>query len=566
MTTTTELDHRLDALAARKQQWARLRITEKIGYLKRIRELVAEHGEQWVETGVAFKGFDPDSPLVGGEEWLSGPYPTLAWIADAITTLEAIADGKDPLRDVPVTTRPDGQLVLRVMPAGIYDHLLLSGYSLDVWMQPGVTRDMLRCGSFYEQHAPEGRLTVVLGAGNVSAIPVADTLYSMFVHGDVVALKLNPVAADYGPIFEAIFAPLIADGYLDVFYGDGRVGADLVNSELTDSVHITGSAATFDAIVWGTGEEAKARKAAGTPALTKPITSELGGVSPTIVVPGHWSDADIAYQAEHVATQKLHTSGHTCVASQVLVLPAGWTQRREFLAALRKVLLAAPARRTFYPGARERLDAFLTDNPQAELLDGGGQRVALLEVDADSGHPGFQQEFFGPIFLVAYVPGATVEEYLDNAVRFANEELAGNLGANVIVDRQTAKQYAPALDRALADMRYGCIGVNAWSAVAFLTSRGAWGAYAGNELDQIESGAGTVHNSLMLEGTQKNVVRAPFRPFPRSVRYGALTLAVKPPWFLSNRTAASSARQFTFFAADPKAHRLPALFAAALRG
>ena len=58
--------------------------------------------------------------------------------------------------------------------------------------------------------------------------------------------------------------------------------------------------------VFGTGEEATVRKAAGDPLLTKPITSELGGVSPTIVVPGRWSKRDLAYQAEHVVTQKLH--------------------------------------------------------------------------------------------------------------------------------------------------------------------------------------------------------------------------------------------------------------------
>jgi aldehyde dehydrogenase (NAD(P)+) len=564
MTVTTDLDHRLQGLADRKQRWARLPIQAKIGYLKAIRELVVQHGDAWARAGARFKGFDYSSPLVGGEEWLGGPYPTAAWLTDAISTLQALADGKDPLRGIPVTTRDDGQLVLRVMPASVYDKLLLSGYSLDVWMEPGVTRETLQAGAFYAQKAPRGRVTVVLGAGNVSAIPALDTLYSMFVHGDVVALKLNPVADVYGPVFEAVFEPLIADGYLQVVYGDGQVGADLVNSELTDTVHITGSGATFDAIVWGTGPQATKRKAAGTPLLTKPITSELGGVGPTIVVPGQWSDADIAFQAEHIATQKLHTSGHTCVASQVLVLPADWPQREQFLEAVRQAFTDAPARKPFYPGASVRQDDFVSANPEAELIE-GGQRVVMLEVDADSEHPGFAAEFFGPIYLVTSLPGDT-EEYLRAAVEFANDRLAGNLGANVIVDPETASKHAVALDEAIADLRFGCIGVNAWAAVAFLTSRAAWGAYAGNSPENIESGSGAVHNSLMLERPQKNVVQAPFRSFPRSAQHRHLTMAVKPPWFLSNRTATSTARQFTHFAADPNPRRLPGLFAAALRG
>ena len=38
---------------------------------------------------------------------------------------------------------------------------------------------------------------------------------------------------------------------------------------------------------------------------------ELGGVSPTIVLPGRWKDADLRFQAEHVASQKLGNGGFT---------------------------------------------------------------------------------------------------------------------------------------------------------------------------------------------------------------------------------------------------------------
>jgi aldehyde dehydrogenase (NAD(P)+) len=70
----------------------------------------------------------------------------------------------------------------------------------------------------------------------------------------------------------------------------------------------------------------------------------------------------------------------------------------------------------------------------------------------------------------------------------------------------------------------------------------------------------------MFDRPQKTVVSAPFRPFPRSVLNRELTLFPKPPWFLTNKTAESTARRLTVFAADPSAKRLPALFASALRG
>lgn len=562
------LDTDLRTLAEHKQRWAQLPIWDKLLYLKEIRELALANAEEWASIGADFKGFQPDHPYVGGEEWLGGPYATVAWISDVINTLEKLRAGEDPLAGLPVMTRRDGQVVLRVMPGSVYDRLLLSGYELDVWMQPGVTEDAMResVGSFYKESDPPGRVCAVLGAGNVSAIPVLDVLYAMFVLGDVVALKLNPISEAYGPVFEKVFAPLVQDGYVRFVYGGGDVGERLVRSDWVEAVHITGSGRTFDAIVWGVGEEANKRKAQGTPLLAKPISSELGGVGPTIVVPGNWSSADIKFQAEHIATQKLHSSGHTCVASQVLVLSESWAQREEFLAAVEEALAKAPARRPFYPGAGDRVSGFLETHPEARLVD-GHQRVALLtEINPGEDHPAFREEFFGPIYVTTSLPGATAEDFLRNAVDFANNRLEGNLGANVLVDPATAGKYRNALDKAIADLRFGCIGVNAWAGVVFLTSRAAWGAYAGNSMDDIQSGSGVVHNSLMLDRPQKNVLWAPFRPFPRSARHGGLTMAVKPPWFLGNTTSLSTARQFTHFAADPRPTRLPALFASALRG
>ncbi len=114
---------------------------------------------------------------------------------------------------------------------------------------------------------------------------------------------------------------------------------------------MTGSAATHDAIVFGTGNEGAGCKKAGTPLLDKPATSELGGVSPTIVLPGGWSEADLRYQAEHIATQKLHNNGYNCVASQAVVVSADWAQKDRFLAHLRAALADAPARPRTTPAA-----------------------------------------------------------------------------------------------------------------------------------------------------------------------------------------------------------------------
>ncbi|MFG3723149.1 aldehyde dehydrogenase family protein [Streptomyces massasporeus] len=100
--------------------------------------------------------------------------------------------------------------------------------------------------------------------------------------------------------------------------------------------------------------EGAGRKKAGTPLLDKPATSELGGVSPTIVLPGGWSEADLRYQLEHIATQKLRHNGYNCVASQAVVVSADWAQKDRFLAHLRAAPADAPARSPHYPGSDDR--------------------------------------------------------------------------------------------------------------------------------------------------------------------------------------------------------------------
>ncbi|MFE3451867.1 hypothetical protein ACFXJ8_23395 [Nonomuraea sp. NPDC059194] len=119
---------------------------------------------------------------------------------------------------------------------------------------------------------------------------------------------------------------------------------------------------------------------------------------------------------------------------------------------------------------------------------------------------------------------------------------------------------------AVADLRYGTIGVNAWTAVGYLTPRATWGAFPGHTLADVQSGIGVVHNALLLDHTERTVVTGPFRPAPRSVLHGEMTISPKPPWFVTNTTAARTGRLLTEFAARPRWRALPAIVASAVRG
>jgi hypothetical protein len=102
--------------------------------------------------------------------------------------------------------------------------------------------------------------------------------------------------------------------------------------------------------------------------------------------------------------------------------------------------------------------------------------------------------------------------------------------------------------------------------VGDLTPRATWGAFPGHTLDDVQSGIGVVHNALLLADTERTVVTGPFRPSPRSVLHGEKSISPKPPWFVTNRTAATTGRRLTGFVARPRWRALPAIFASALCG
>ncbi len=575
------LDADVAVLREGTRGWTHLTLDQRARLLERVRAEVGRVAAEWADTASTLKGIDPGHPL-RGEEWLAGPYAVLVALDAYAATLHALAKGESPLAGVRASSAPGGRVVLHTFPVNPIDGVLLSGFTGEVWLRPGVTEEEARTDAGLAQLAPtvSGGVGLVLGAGNVTAIPVLDVLYELLAHNRVALLKLNPTMDALLPVFERALAPLIEPGFLAIATGGGEVGAYLTRHPGIDHVHITGAEATFDAIVWGastssasgatgsasgsgTAATVRRRKREGRPLLKKPITAELGGVSPIIVVPGHWTDADLRFQAEHVVTMRLHNSGHNCIAGQVVILSRDWPQRDAFLAELRDAFARAPQRPVWYPRSDEKLAAADAAYPGAEWLC--GHTRALVEIDEGTdAAPLETTEYFSPVLGVVQLPGVG-QELLDVAVAHANEKLAGSLGANVLIDPFTQSALGEGFERAIADLRYGAIAINAWTAFTFLTPTATWGAYPGNPLDAIGSGTGVVHNGFLVASVERSVTRGPFRPFPRSLTGGTRTMLPKPPWFVTSRTGATVSEGFTRFQIDHNWLRLAGTLAAALR-
>ena len=563
---TQIIDKGLATLQSNKERWARLPMVEKIDYLDRTIKRTVEFAKDWAMAGSKAKGLDPNSPL-SGEEWIGGPYAFLNWMQYMKKTLQKLNSGKSAIDNLKISERSNGQTVARVYPNNFFEKLILSNSYIDVWMMEGVTQKNLEdsVALFYKNHNPNGRVSLVLGAGNVSSIVPLDIFYKLYAEGEVVMIKMNPINDYLGPIFEKIFAPFIENGFIKFAYGGGDVGSYLTHHDDVETIHITGSGRTHDVIVFGGGEEGQRRKSENRPILTKSISSELGGISPTIVVPGPWSKADFKFQAENIATQKLQNSGHNCIATQVLIMPEEWIGTEKLLHEVEKTITNAENRPAYYPGSEDRHNA-AKQHPKAKVLDSGVGRTIIYDVDTHLDEPCFTDEYFSPVLTTVSISGKDPAEFLLEAVKFANEKLDGTLGANIIIHPKTIKAHKAALDSAIADLKYGGIGVNTWCALAFLGAGAAWGAYPGHTLDDIQSGNGVVHNAFLFDKPQKTVATGPFRNFPRSILSGDLHMAPRPPWFVTNKTAHKTAERLTYLIGTGNLLKLPGIFTSALRG
>ena len=260
-----DLDAAVAAVAAARDSWWSLPLAERIALLDELTRDFLAVAPRWVEACRRAEGLAADGPF-GGEEWIAGPYLVVRNLRLLREALAAIAEQGSPEIAGPVETRPDGRVVAQVFPTSLYDRLFYPGVVGEVWMQPGVTREGLAATQAvaYRAGGPtQGRTSLVLGAGNVSSIGPMDALYKLFVDRSAVVFKAHPVNAYLGPLLAEAFAALAARDWFRVVYGGAEEGAYLCDHPQVDDVHITGSDRTFEAIVFGPGEEGGGARPSG---------------------------------------------------------------------------------------------------------------------------------------------------------------------------------------------------------------------------------------------------------------------------------------------------------------
>ena len=258
------------------------------------------------------------------------------------------------------------------------------------------------------------------------------------------------------------------------------------------------------------GEQPKSGEAA--PPLSKPLTSELGCVTPYIIVPGDWSEGEMDYVVMQVVAGLTHNASHNCNSAKVLLTHRAWPLRQRFLAALRAALAAAAPRYAYYPGSDARYAAFLSRYPHAEVLGrspGAGPGAVpwtlVADLTANLAESALSSEAWCGVLAEVPLDVPSVADYLALAGAAANDACWGTLSASVFASPATQREHAAAFDGLIAALRFGAVVVNAPSFLAFVVPALTWGGFPGHTLADVGSGIGTVHNALMLDHPQKCV-------------------------------------------------------------
>ena len=508
---TSEADYeRLVArVYAQKDNWRKVEYSQRTLYLEAMQTTLARIAPEWVRLCCQAKGVA--TGLFGeGEEWMLGPLV----VSRALKTLKTAISARFRPYAGYTRRRIDGRSVVPVFPNEPLERVLWLGMHAETWVQGAASQ-----GRDYQASLQaEPVVCLVLGAGNVSSIAATDLLSKLFLENKPVILKMNPVNDYLGPILEELLFPLIRDGFVALIYGDVTLAKKAVADDRIQALHLTGSHQTYEAI---------------RAASTKPLTAELGCVSPVIVVPGPWTRADLRYQARHLASMKAFNAGCNCVAAQVVVTHRHWSQREAFLDALQEAIERLPQRPNYYPGSSERHQSFLSDHNR--VFQSGIWSV-VTGLPAESEQRCFSEEAFCGFLAEACIEAEGLDDFLSKCTEFCNQVLWGDLSATVLIHPRTERLFENRFHRMLAELRYGTIGVNLWPGVGFGLMNTPWGAHPG---PGAQSGNGFVHNTAVLDQVEKTLLR------------GLFATPYVPPWFVDHPQAAELGKRLTHFESQP---------------
>jgi acyl-CoA reductase-like NAD-dependent aldehyde dehydrogenase len=212
--------------------------------------------------------------------------------------------------------------------------------------------------------------------------PLVDALAA----GNRVAVKPSELVPRTAALIEAVLAEALGPE-VALTVGGGREVAAEFAAQRWDHLVFTGGTATGRKVA-----EAAARNLV-------PVTLELGGKCPAVVLPG----ADLAVAARDILAGKAVNAGQTCIAPDTVLLVGHAPET--FAAACRAAGIARPEGALASDAQAARLDALGAGARITRLAeDGPGRQRAISLAEAPPGSSLAREEIFGPLLAVEPLP------------------------------------------------------------------------------------------------------------------------------------------------------------------
>lgn len=514
-------------------EWKELPLSEKISLLDACLERLREHAGAYNAAAMERRGYmRPETAPVETQTeevmmYLVSVLHLASWMRTLRTSLAAVVQtGSFPRPSSShVEEGADPSIVRVKLPPDSTIQWLLTGmgeFELHVRQEEKLQHDP------QDVFGKNGGVAVILGAGNYDA-PI-DILTAMFIENCVAVYKVSPLNAPLLPIFANIFGPLLKKKYLVFTKGGPSEAATLLHDPAVTKWFMTGNIRTAYSILYGSMTSPWTGTALGTVPnealesglmLRKPMTIELGNVSPYIVCPGRWGAGDLRRHARHLAFALLFNGGHICAHPQIVLTCRQWPQREAFLTALRTAIEEAPLHGHFYPDASERFHVFeqklKKEGVTMELWKGGTVGFAS-SLDHPTSTTLTQEETFNLMSgEIALDTPPTLEAFLPKAVEFSNASLAGSLAATIIA--KTSRHEEPLLQRAITDLKYGSVGLNCYGLCTIYFPQLCWGGHPEcTDLGHLGSGIGWFGNCYGYKHPMKSVIRSSFHSLSHHVQ------------------------------------------------
>jgi len=293
--------------------------------------------------------------------------------------------------------------------------------------------------------------------------------------------------------------PLIRRGYVRQVLDKGvSETTKFLSDKRVAHVHLTGSRKSEKAVMKALS---LSRPSCSQSQIREMISSELGCVTPVIVIPGHYEDKELAHAARIITFVKKANGGSNCASANAIILPQDWDQKEAFRKSLIQEFERGFDHPAYYPGAREKRDALMKHylslgEDRATVVEGkksigikrnSGDCVVLLECGTPSKDnfdgTALTQEAFCPALAVVELQSQkhNTEEYMENAVvPFLNnkENIYGSLSCMIISPKSVSDDVIM-LEKTISLLQYGTVAINSPTLFGYEVAMagGTWGGH-----------------------------------------------------------------------------------------